>query len=237
MDEDFDHRHLGWASACPPRSPLRAQDPYQVVNASSIWDPQPVKSFIHDHKLAMDPCQHPSHAYLVGMLEGHGIGPLPSEKLYPSFSMCSSPLHSDILTVANEMWTEDVGVDPEWDDKTDERLAWRGSTTGVLFNEKNRWWLSQRARLVEVANRRNGTVEVIPSPDEPVDVTGLTSELNIGWANDIFMDVGFSGTPLQCEGEACDRVAREMRFKDTRTKEQFNQHKYIMDVSSKGSYR
>ena len=51
-----------------------------------------------------------------------------------------------------EAWTEDVGDDPEWEDKQDDRLLWRGSTTGILFKPDNPWsesgpdWLFQLTR-------------------------------------------------------------------------------------------
>ncbi|KAG8879659.1 Glycosyltransferase Family 90 domain containing protein [Tulasnella sp. 332] len=232
-DLEFDMRHLGWASACPPMSPLRSQDPHQQINMTELWEHQP-KSFIYDHKLAMDPCLHASHAYLNGMLEGHGIGPQTSGTLFPSFSICTSPLHADILTVANENWTEDLGEDPDWDEKTEERLVWRGSNTGVLFDENNRWELSQRVRLTEVTNRREGDMQVIHSPARVDQAPGPATFVNLEAANKALMDTGFVGRPIQCPEAMCEILKDELVFKPGQNQRQMNEHKYVMDIDGNG---
>lgn len=210
-------------------TPLRAQDPTRPANMTELWD-QP-KSFIYDHKLAMDPCLHPSHAYLNGMLESHGVGPKPRGTLFPSFSISTSPLHADILTIANENWTEDVGDDSDWEAKAEGRLAWRGSNTGVLFEEKNRWELSQRVRLTEVTNRKRGDVEVIPSPDSADRAPGPAASVNLEAANKALMDTGFAGVPIQCAERMCEMLEDKLVFKQGQTQEEMNDHKYVMDVS------
>lgn len=87
----------------------------------------------------MDPCSHPTITHLQGFLSAHGIGPEPTKDLYPVLAMCKTSLHSDVLAVSMENWTEDVGEDPPWDEKKDERLVWRGKTTGILFNADTPW--------------------------------------------------------------------------------------------------
>lgn len=90
----------------------------------------------------MDPCVHPELTQITGFLAGYGKGPVPQKDLYPILAMCSTPLHSDVLTVgqeysesvcilifalvqvAMEAFTEDVGNDPPWEEKTDSRLLW-----------------------------------------------------------------------------------------------------------------
>lgn len=47
----------------------------------------------------MDPCIHPELTQITGFLAGYGKGPVPQKELYPILAMCSTPLHSDVLTV------------------------------------------------------------------------------------------------------------------------------------------
>ena len=87
----------------------------------------------------MDPCVHPTLTHNVGFLSGYGKGPGPSSDIYPVMAMCKTTLHSDILAVSMEAWTEDVGDDPAWDEKTNERMLWRGKTTGIYFKDGVPW--------------------------------------------------------------------------------------------------
>ncbi|KAG9026634.1 Glycosyltransferase Family 90 domain containing protein [Tulasnella sp. JGI-2019a] len=236
-EEGFDRRHLGWAAACPPSSPLRHRDPHQEFNVSTLWNQNP-KSFIYDHRLTMDPCLHPSHAHLNGMLKNHGIGPMASEALYPFFTMCTSSLHSDILIVANEGWVEDVEDDPDWDEKTDERLAWRGRTTGSLADKQNLWKLSQRVRLVELTNRKESEVDVIRSPhaskSQQAQQRSSYDALDLKWANENLMDIGFVDEAIQCTEEICKVMERDLAFKPLMSSEEMVQYKYLMDIDGNG---
>ncbi|KAG8870066.1 Glycosyltransferase Family 90 domain containing protein, partial [Tulasnella sp. 331] len=231
-DEGFDEAHLGWASACPPFRPLRSEDSHKKLNLSAIWE-QP-KSFIHDHKLSMDPCLHPTHAHLNGMLNNYGIGPRPNPSLHPIFSLCSSPLHSDILSVATEGWTEDPGDDPLWEDKTQERLLWRGTNTGAVFVEKNAWNLTQRVRLLDITNRREGTLDVIPSPSTPEQIPGPRQPVDLKWMNDEFMDIGFVDRAIQCGEKICETIERDLTYKPRIAQDEANLHKYILDIDGNG---
>lgn len=88
---------------------------------------------------SMDPCTHPTLTHTVGFLSGHGKGPGPSKDIFPVMAMCKTTLHSDVLAVSMEAWTEDVGDDPVWEAKKDERMLWRGKTTGIYFKDGVPW--------------------------------------------------------------------------------------------------
>ncbi|KAG8896903.1 Glycosyltransferase Family 90 domain containing protein, partial [Tulasnella sp. 417] len=108
MDRDsaaeFQSDRRGWSYACPPTSPLRKHSFNATFESSHLWE-EP-KTFIHDHKASMDPCQHVSHVYLNGFFSGFEEGPVPRKNMVPTFSICSTRAHSDILAVATDMWTE-----------------------------------------------------------------------------------------------------------------------------------
>ena len=48
-----------------------------------------------------------------------------------------------------EAWTEDVGDDPPWDQKPDERMLWRGKTTGIYFKDGVPWSKSTSGNFAE----------------------------------------------------------------------------------------
>jgi hypothetical protein len=132
----FDRTH-GWAAACAPHKPLRAQEKDKLPDLDTLWAAP--KSFVWDHTAVMDPCTNPALVHLMGFLSSHGSGPGPSFELFPVMAMCKTRLHSDVLGVSAEAWTTDVGDDPAWEDKTDDRLLWRGKTTGIYFKEGVPW--------------------------------------------------------------------------------------------------
>lgn len=87
----------------------------------------------------MDPCEHPEITHLVGFLSGFGKGPRPSKELYPVMAMSKTELHSDIVAISMEAWVEDVDNDPPWESKSNNKMLWRGKTTGIYFKDDVPW--------------------------------------------------------------------------------------------------
>ncbi|KAF8576246.1 glycosyltransferase family 90 protein [Ramaria rubella] len=253
----------GWAAACPPSSPIHKYTPPPLPTSHTLTLPPPSlstpKSFIYNHLLAMSPCLHPTHLTLSGFLSQHHypyqFGPTPDPALAPTFSMCVSPLHNDILTVAPEQWTDEVGTDPEWEEKSDSRLLWRGSNTGVLHREGNEWNVSQRIRLVEMGTRRGGEMRVLmprgvgdgdveavrvgESEDEDVvpgweGGVGYGTTIRMSALNSAFMDVAFVGAPMQCQPPVCDVLKGMFEWRSRQTWQDAWQYKYIMDIDGNG---
>jgi hypothetical protein len=226
-----DDRHIGWGSACPTKSPLRGVNFNVPPSIPELHTLRP-KTFIHNHIAAMDPCLHPTHTHFVGQLTNHDKGPAPRQRLHPSFAMSSTRVHSDILTVAPEMWIAGLGDDPVWEDKKHDTLLWRGTTTGTRMAENMPYWrLSQRMRMVEMTNQQTGAYGVLMSTDrnnpvgEPLTVEAI--ELN-----EDLMDIGFSGEPIQCSPKVCEIIAKEYKFRDAQTFEEANNYKYLLDAST-----
>lgn len=81
--------------------------------------------------------------------------------------------------------------------KTEKKIFWRGTTTGLWHSKKLAWRLAQRERLSLLANDFEGHANVL------VPVRGgmaierqiLGSEV----ANERWLDVGFSSLPSQCD--------------------------------------
>ena len=178
----------------------------------------------------MDPCLHPSHLTLNGYLSQYRNGPNPHRQLVPTFSICASTLHSDILTVAPEQFEDEIGADPAWDEKPDERLLWRGSNTGILYQDGALWNISHRIRLVEMGTRRGGTTRVL-IPRQAASGVGSGEEFKTSLLNTGFMDVAFVKEPIQCRGPICNQLKHMFEWRVTQSWQDAWQYKYIMDVS------
>lgn len=136
----------------------------------------------------MDPCLHPSHLLSHGQFLSHGTGPVPHRTLIPQFGYSPTTLHDDITVALPFNWVEDVfprSDDPPFSEKEESRLHWRGRNTGMWHGGEDQvkwsdelrlgnalenpelhhgklWWLSQRARLVDWANKMKE--DVVPHP-------------------------------------------------------------------------
>ncbi|TDL20413.1 hypothetical protein BD410DRAFT_772680 [Rickenella mellea] len=225
----------GWLSACKPSSPARQNPPsFQAANITDLAPQPKIKTFIRDHHLAMDPCLHPSHLVQVGQYLSGNEGPWPERDLIPSFSMCSTPIHLDILPVPP------VGIEEphhlhQWEEKVDERLLWRGRNTGIWFGGGMHWRSSQRVRLVRTATELSGTIKVLRPPregEEDVGV-GVGEEWSRMVVNPAIMDIHFSDQPLG-EDETRELLKEMFTFVEHMSVEDSELYKYVMDVDGNG---
>jgi len=229
-------KHLGFASACAPGSPGRPAE--YPINQYVRPPPRKEKTFIHNHRLSMDPCLHPYIFYHHAQYVAHDLGPAPQPTMVAQFSYCSTPLYHDIQPPTFISWTEDVlprENDPEWDNKTDERLLWRGSNTGINHNNGTRWRYAQRIQLVSLTNELNGTVNVLmPSAQKDSGRVGNGTEMRKALINPAMMDIAFSNKPIACDPPYCDYLQTlfEWRKVQNPNGREAGNHKYIVDVSS-----
>jgi hypothetical protein len=168
----------------------------------------------------------------MGQFTNYGKGPPPRQRLHPSFTMSSTQIHSDILAVAPEMWKENIGNDPAWEDKKRDTLLWRGTTTGTRMNEDMPYWrYSQRLRMVEMTNQQSGTYDVLMSTDYDRPV-GEPLTVEAAALNENLMDIGFSKKPGQCSPRVCAIIAKEYKYREVQSLSEANEYKYILDVST-----
>ena len=85
----------------------------------------------------MDFCSHPSLLRHRGQLLSNFEGPIPEQVMIPIFSYCSTTMHNNIVSAFKSGDPPDI--DPDFEDRFDERLSWRGSTTGMDQKEYMRW--------------------------------------------------------------------------------------------------
>ncbi|KAG6861171.1 hypothetical protein C0995_002978 [Termitomyces sp. Mi166 len=235
----------GWLAGCPPTSPA-------VLNPID-WDvpapPPKTKRFIHTHKLAMDPCLHPSLFLLQGQFLSHHKGPIPHRFMVPQFSYSSTMLHHDILPAMLLSWVQDLpnGVNLEWEKKGDERLLWRGSNTGMWHSKKTRWRESQRARAVMWAGVEGGGLDVSGGDEgkaggyaRVLKAKGEKKKVGKGeevkWARwaPAMLDIAFAMAPGSCAPETCDELGRMFEWKKVQDKKAAGNYKYVLDIDGNG---
>ncbi|KAK4686098.1 hypothetical protein P7C73_g4039, partial [Tremellales sp. Uapishka_1] len=224
-DDEIDLTLRGWASSCPPNSPLRSSARYNPPHPDT-------KSFIASHSALFDICQHPSLVPLHGVLSGKNPA---TEELNPIFSLSKTHLHADILGVPVEQWVEDgYGASVPWEDKYESSALWRGSNTGAWFDANTSWRFSHRARLMRMATRdEDFGVRILPNPKS---VKGRLRDgmVEKGWGetNRDLLDVDFTGDALQCSEEdgTCQQLRDEFGFSEKMTHEDALRYKYVIDV-------
>ncbi|KAF9450823.1 glycosyltransferase family 90 protein [Macrolepiota fuliginosa MF-IS2] len=215
----------GWLSACPEHRSHPA-----APSKSGFTG----RTFIHDHRKTMDPCFHPKILETHSQFLAFGdFPPTPDRPMIPQFSFCSSTLHYDIRIPSLLSWVQDIHPqehNPEWDRRSDERLSWRGSNTGMWQTAENRWKESQRPRAVKFASDTEGEVKVLFPPTKRDDPVGEGRNVSRSKINPAFFDVAFAGSPLQCPEDYCKEIEYMFdwrKFQDARGAANF---KYVLDV-------
>uniref|UniRef100_A0A8H7XUJ7 Glycosyl transferase CAP10 domain-containing protein n=1 Tax=Psilocybe cubensis TaxID=181762 RepID=A0A8H7XUJ7_PSICU len=224
---------VGWIAACPPNSLARQK----TINLDSPPPRPSKKTFIWDHLQTMDPCNHPNHFYHHGQFLSHNMGPSPQSAMVPEFSYSSSMIHHDIRFPAPYGWLEDIYPltnNPEWDDRKDERLLWRGANTGIFHGKNTRWEQSHRDFLVSYTNSLEGTVNVLPSNRTREERLGDLRELRAARINPAVMDVAFAGTPISCSPEICEVLKKTFPWRNKQSIQEAGNYKYVIDVDGNG---
>ncbi|KAF5309861.1 hypothetical protein D9619_010501 [Psilocybe cf. subviscida] len=224
---------IGWVSACSPNSLARRKP----INLDSPPPRHSKKTFIHDHVLTMDPCNHPALFFHHGQFLSHDYGPGPQNYLVPEFSSCSTMLHHNIRMPTPYGWVEDIMPrenDPEWDEKFDERLLWRGTNTGMRHSKTSRWKYSQRDFLVASTNDLTGTLTVIQPNTTRSQPMEPFREVRKSRINPELMDVAFGGGPSACEHDVCEMMKEIYPFRERQTIKQAGNYRYVMDVDGNG---
>ncbi|KAF8989974.1 hypothetical protein BDZ89DRAFT_1152137 [Hymenopellis radicata] len=101
---------IDFNTALPPPSPLST-----------------TKSFIFDHRKAVDPSQHPSLLRQHGQFLTFHKGPFAKSLLIPGFSYSPSAMRQDIMLAHTIAWRGEYNEshDCSWEEKWDARLEWR----------------------------------------------------------------------------------------------------------------
>ncbi|KAG6865554.1 hypothetical protein C0991_001558 [Blastosporella zonata] len=138
-------------------------------------------------------------------------------------------------------WTADGSTledDPEWENKTDERLLWRGSNVGMVNSDATRWRDAHRSRLVWWADDVNGTASVLlPGrvEDEGWQRVGTGTLVKKALLNPVMFDIAFSGKPMGCDVQFCRYLETQFEWRKQRDQErETRKHKFVLDVDGNG---
>jgi hypothetical protein len=227
------HR-LGWRSACDPESRARQME----INLDDPPPPKP-KTFIHNHPQTMDPCQHPDLFWAHGQFLSHNMGPDPYPTMIPEFSSCSTFLHHNIRIPTPYAWIEDIyprSDDPDFAEKDDERLLWRGTNTGIYRTSETRWQNSHRDLLVRSTNEVNGTINFLvpPKPGDEDHPVGSPQTARKARVNPAMMDIAFVREPSQCDAPTCAYMKEIYEYKRTQNIKEAGNYKYVLDIDGNG---
>ncbi|GAA5858013.1 hypothetical protein JCM1840_001002 [Sporobolomyces johnsonii] len=221
-----------WDSLCRPNSTAR-RAAQALPTAAPNAGPN-LRSFVSiEHAEAMDLCEHPELRELNGVTSWSGPRPY---LLYPIFSFAKTSVHADLLvpSISNDFYTE-VGRDPTWEQKKHNKVLWRGENTGAWHAKGSGWKSTQRARLVALANSREGTSLVHfadPTSDDALRrASAPTSSLTAH-----YLDIAFSGHPVQCsvKDKTCANLQWDprLRWEPEMKPEEENTYKYVVDVDA-----
>lgn len=147
----------------------------------------------------------------------HGFTSAPGTNLanlVPLFTFAKTNLHSDVLATPLEQYSDTyIGYDPVWDEKSINKLLWRGSTTGAEFAKGVEWQLSQRARLHFMTHETEGKKNVLWADKKESKMR--VDDFNTKDLNQLYMDASFSGVPVQCDEETCKVMENVIDFAPT----------------------
>ena len=184
-------------------------------------------SFVDDHLASMDLCANPEWQYMHGFTSWAGPRP---RKLQPLFSFAKTTMHSDLLCVPLEQFVNTPSSDPEWEDKTQERLIWRGSMTGVWYDATTWWRSSQRSRLHFLSQATQGTRLVRFAGEGEGKI--VEREVDLATLNARYLDAGYVGELHQCTPDegGCEEIPKHITTVKGMDWESQNDYKYIVDV-------
>ncbi len=192
-EQEIDTTVRGWTHACAPESPAKHFDRFAPITKSKHS-----KSLVADHYATFDLCQHPNALSLHGVTSGKN--PHVQPRLSPVFSLSKTSLHTDVLGVPVEQWTDSMPNAPAWRNKKDDRLMWRGSNTGTYHSQGTPWRVSHRTRLVGMAGwEASGDVDLMGPPTEG-DARSIKETMLRAPAQTLnkgTLDIAFSGVPIR----------------------------------------
>ncbi|SJL16213.1 uncharacterized protein ARMOST_19732 [Armillaria ostoyae] len=236
---DVDHpvvpiRDHGWISGCAPTSPAW-KDPIDFTfNAS--WPPPPPnapKTFVFDHRKSMDPCLHPHLLREHGQFLPWGKGSVPSRRMVPSFAWSQTLLHHDITIAHTASWLGELSDEEAipWEKKTDDRLHWRGRTTGVPLVQHMEWRFSHRIRMMDwVEKGMDGNVTILSPPRSSEERVGKGESVQKARYGPAMLDMAFSDDPGQCDPDVCEELKKKYEFTRRQSQKEQARYKYIFDV-------
>lgn len=215
------NEYSGITAACPRGSPGwvkmqgasgAAQEDDTKGGPSELYQTDNVEtSFIHNASSTYDFC------YNADVLFQHGGLSIKHERdsaLRPIFQLSKFARNPEFLTTPLDAYENATSSHSlSWDEKTEDKVLWRGTTTGDSYSKRKSydWHKSHRPRLVLMANSNEGKRDIwVKRNGMWQSETWPLAELNAHW-----MDVALSAEPHQCNKEdgTCEEMSNELTKK------------------------
>ncbi|KAF5367754.1 hypothetical protein D9758_009860 [Tetrapyrgos nigripes] len=158
-----------------------------------------------------------------------------------------------VVEETRDIW---MGGDVEWEEKTDERLHWRGSNTGMWHSEEFLWHLSHRIMMMDwVKGTAKGLMKVLgvksgSNEDKDKDSAAAAEAKkkearNLGAPigegtlvsrqrySQAMLDIAFTGqnhSPISCSPAICSKLSRLYEFRSPVGFLGQTNYKYMLDV-------
>ena len=201
--------------------------------------------FVASHLTYISPCSSPNIHRAPPFLFTPKARPL---KLNPYFVFSKHRPDAGFLLPTNTWdYHDPLLVTPHaWEERRDEgenKLFWRGPVTGwnwykgMASRESGITWRDgARAKLALSFGKMLGPgqdkdVELLMEGNE-TDGGLVTKKYDRVWMNERWMDVGLTGTAIQCNEEegTCDEMQSAPMWKEPYPKHKENNRKYVIDV-------
>ncbi|KAJ3855117.1 glycosyl transferase family 90-domain-containing protein [Lentinula lateritia] len=237
-----DDPHHGWLTACDPASPASTTPiDFNAPYPTHLWlngdpmSPSHTRTFIYDHRAAMDPCNNPHLLRQHGQFVKFGKGVEPRNSLIPIFSFSPSVLHHDIISANPMNWFRDLplGANPAWEDKVDERLHWRGANTGIHYSKSIPWRLSHRVKMMEWAHHNlYSDMRILGLGVKEGERIGEGAVVEKARWVPAMLDLAFTGKPISCEEEdgSCGQLRDMFEWRKRANFVDAGKFKYILDI-------
>ncbi|WVN88726.1 uncharacterized protein L203_103939 [Cryptococcus depauperatus CBS 7841] len=227
----------GLVSVCPPGSP-GWQHGVAIRDGVQVEQLLHETSFIYDPFLTFDFCYNPDLLHNHGALSWNFVR---ETMLRPIFQLSKFSRNPEFLTTPLEAYENFISVSAQkkyspWNEKTINKLFWRGSSTGDSYSKRSNtnytWRESHRPRLALKTQAQTG--------EENVWVRRGYAWEKESWPlaklNEAYMDVGLTGGPHQCKKEdgTCAEMEKEIIFKGRVSPEQSAKYKYVFDIDGNG---
>lgn len=206
----------GLVSACPPGSPgwqrgVAKRDGLEIEELSKET------TFIYDPDLTYDYCYNPELLDIHGALSWDFTR---ETVLRPIFQLSKFARNPEFLTTPLEAYENFTSSAAQkkyapWNEKTIDKLFWRGSSTGDSYSKRPNgltWRQSHRPRLALKTQATEGEEDVWVQRGK----TWEKETWSVARLNEAYMDIGLTGGPHQCKKEdgTCDEMKQEIIFKD-----------------------
>ncbi|CAK4032336.1 glycosyltransferase family 90 [Lecanosticta acicola] len=219
--------------SCSPQSPARAIEESMALDKLSAYALSEL-GFVYNHTAFSDVCNSPSFS------KSHGFFDRPNafnvvHDLFPVFSQSKMSSFQDILYPSPWYWYGKVeykeGKDMDWEKKQN-RLWWRGSTTGG-FSRAGGWKRQHRQQFVRKVNALDAAKVLKHSnagatDENPDEAKWVVQEVPRQDYKDI-MDVHFSHVG-QCDPGDCDAQREFFNIVEPADQQEAWKFKYLLDM-------